>query len=201
MHPDDRLVVDDDLVLLERLLEVAHDAAVERGAEDVLVARVALRRVHLAVGAGQELAGRQPVLREERPADRRVDLHEASVDPVRPPQGVAQAADERGGLLVARRAEREHDELVTPDARDRVDAPDDGLQPLGDHAQDGVAGLVAAHVVDALEPVDVDDEQRERLGRPLGARERLLDPVVEQRAVRQAGERVSEGEPLGGHQP
>ena len=53
-----------------------------------------------------------------------------------------------------------------------------------------------AHVVDALEAVEVDDEQRERLGRPLGARERLLDAVVEQRSVREAGQRVPESESL-----
>ena len=56
-------------------------------------------------------------------------------------------------------------------------------------------------VVDALEPVEVDDEERERLPAPSSASERLCDPVVEQRPVRKPGEPVAQGKPLGGAQP
>ena len=51
---------------------------------------------------------------------------------------------------------------------------------------------MAADVVDVLEAVEVDDDQRERLARPACAAERLLDPVLEQHAVREAGQRVAQ---------
>ena len=51
---------------------------------------------------------------------------------------------------------------------------------------------MAAHVVDVLEAVEVDRDEREGLARPARAAERLLDAVVEQDAVGQAGQRVAE---------
>ena len=54
-----------------------------------------------------------------------------------------------------------------------------------------VAGGVAERVVDLLEVVEVE----ERDDRGLAAGQRLGDPLLEQRAVRQAGQRVLEGEP------
>ena len=200
VHADDRLVVHDDLVPFERGLEIADDTAVQRRSEHRLVARIALRRVHLAVGARDQLARREPVLGEERPADRGIDLDQAAVDPIRPAESAPKPADERRGLVVARGAEREHDELVAADARHGVNAADDGLETLRDHAEDGVADLVAADVVHTLEPVEVDDEEGERLGRPVGAGERLLDPIVEERPVGQAGERIAEHGSLGQHE-
>ena len=50
--------------------------------------------------------------------------------------------------------------------------------------------MVAERVVHLLEPIEVDEEQRDRLLRPVDARERDLQPVEEQRPVRQARERV-----------
>ena len=59
----------------------------------------------------------------------------------------------------------------------------------GEAAQHRVAGLVVEGVVDALEVVEVADEQRHR---PLAAG--VLDPLLEVAAVAQAGERVVLGE-------
>ena len=83
--------MDDDLVLRERRLELAHDAGVERPAprDGRAVARVALGREHLDVCAPEQLLGRRAVGGEEGPADRGVDLDDAAVDPVRPAQRMA----------------------------------------------------------------------------------------------------------------
>ena len=200
VHPDDRLIVHDDLVALERGLEVPHDAAVERQPHHRFLARVALRRVHLAVGPREQLARCEPVLREERPADRRIDLDQAAVDAIRPAECVAESSHEHRGFVVCRRAEREHDEFVPSDARDRVDAADHALETLRDHAEDDVPHLVPADVVDALEPVEIDDEERERLCRALRPRERLRDPIVQQRAVREARQWIAQHGPLSHHE-
>ena len=202
VHPDDRLVVDDDLVLLERLLEVAHDAAVERRARRTISSLVSRFVAYIWPSArARSSPGVSPSCgKSAQPID-------ASIS-TRPPStryGRRRALRRRPTSAAASSSLDVPSESTTnssPPTRATVSMPrTTACEPLGDHAQDGVAGLVAADVVDALEPVEVDDEQRERLGRPLGARERLLDPVVEQRAVRQTGERVAEGEPLGGHQP
>ena len=53
----------------------------------------------------------------------------------------------------------------SPPTRDRVRGADDRLEAPPDGAQHLVR-LVTAHVVDALESVQVDDEEREQLLRP-----------------------------------
>ncbi len=186
--------MDDDLALLERVFEIAHDPAVERRTwNDRLVARIALRGVHLSVRPREQVDRGEPILGEERPADGGVELDERSLDAIGPAQRMAQAPGERGRFRVLRRSDRQHHELVAADARDGVRLAHDRLEAAGDRPQDGVARLVSADVVDALEPVEVDDEQRERFPRASRARERLRDAVVQQVAVREPGERVAEG--------
>ena len=74
------------------------------------------------------------------------------------------------------------------------------MQPLGDDPEHRIPRLVPAEVVDGLEAVEVHDEQREGLTRALGTCQRLLDPIVEERAVREPGQRVAERESLSGDQ-
>ena len=52
--------------------------------------------------------------------------------------------------------DREHDELVAADACDGVRFADDRLEAPRERLQNGVAGAVAADVVDVLEAVEVD---------------------------------------------
>ena len=51
-------------------------------------------------------------------------------------------------------------------------------QPLADHAQELVAGIVAEGVVDQLEAVEVEEEQRDRAG-AVRAGECLIEPLHE----------------------
>ena len=126
---EDRLVDDEELVLLERRLDVADDAGVDAAAEQHrLVDRVALRRVHLPVGTREQIHGRRAVVREDGPADAPVDLDGRAVDAKRPAQRIAQTPDERARTLVAPGSHREDDELVAADARDRVRLAHDRLE-------------------------------------------------------------------------
>jgi hypothetical protein len=104
---------------------------------------------------------------------------------------VPDATDERCGLLVVSRSEREDDELVAPDTRDCVAGADDGLEPARQTPENGVARSMPAHVVHVLEAVQVDDDERKRLLRSLRATERLLDPVLEQRSIGEPRQRVA----------
>ena len=80
-------------------------------------------------------------------------------------------------------------ELVPADARHGVRRSCGALQPLGDASQHQVAVRVPMAVVDVLEAVDVEVDDRDRfrrpgrLGVPLGARHRVLEAIDEERAV------------------
>ena len=190
---EDRLVHDDQLVLLERGLDVAHDAGVDAAAhQHRLVARVAFRRVHLAVRAGEELLGGRAVVGEHRPADAAVDLHGRAVDAKRPSQRISQPSDERSCAIVAPGAHREDDELVAAHAGHGVRLADDRLEAPGQRLQHEITGAMPAYVVHVLEAVEVDRDEGERLARTPRAAERLLDAIVEQHTVRKAGEWVAE---------
>ena len=60
--------------------------------------------------------------------------------------------------------------------------------------QDVVAEVVSPAVVDPLEVVEVDVEQACRLPLVVPQLDRVLEPLVEEGAVRQAGQRVVQGE-------
>ena len=88
----------------------------------------------------------------------------------------------------------QEEELVAALPGDRVGLADGRAEPLGDGAQQLVARRVAEVVVDELEVVEVDEEDRDvRAGAPR-PREGEVEVLGEHRAVRQAGERVVEGE-------
>jgi hypothetical protein len=88
-----------------------------------------------------------------------------------------------------------HRELVAAEASDRGVGRDGAAQPLGDNAQQAVAGSVAECVVDLLEPVEVE-QQHCRAVRVVGV---LRDAARQVRPVGQPGECVMvrvEGEAL-----
>ena len=78
----------------------------------------------------------------------------------------------------------EHGELVAADARRRVGVADDGVDAIGEGDDHGVADVVAELVVDRLEAVEVEVQQRDRLAEPVEAGQRLVEVFVEQHAVR-----------------
>ena len=84
-----------------------------------------------------------------------------------------------------------HDgELVASQPHDQVVLADAALQPPGDGAEQRVPGGVAEGVVDRLEPVEIDAEQRHgRIGRVPG------EAFLEHAPVGQPGERVVVAEP------
>ena len=85
-------------------------------------------------------------------------------------------------------------ELIAAEARDEVLGPDRLAQPIRDALEEFVADQMSQRIVDALELVDVDVEDRE-LG-ALGLQQQFLRVALEQRPVRQVGQRVVMGEML-----
>ena len=87
-------------------------------------------------------------------------------------------------------------ELVAAQPGDGVDLPHRVLQARGGLPDQLVAARVAERVVDGLEAIEVDIEQADLALVARHGKQSAFQPVLEQRAVRQAGQRVVEGEIL-----
>ena len=96
-----------------------------------------------------------------------------------------------------RRASRTTRELVAAEPRERVVVAHAGAEPRPDLAQHLVAGMVAQRVVELLEAVEVDEQERELVA----ARDRRLEAVEQVPAVAQAGQVVGQRLALAHAQP
>ena len=96
------------------------------------------------------------------------------------------------GQVVGMLAElfQHHHELVAPQAGHGVHVAHAFVQAHGHLLQQQVALVVAQGVVQGLEVIEVDEQQRTALLAPLGAGQRLGHAVHQQHAVGQTGERV-----------
>ena len=88
------------------------------------------------------------------------------------------------------RAPQQHGELVAAEAGDPVPLAQSGEDPRAELREHAVAGVVAERVVELLEVVEVDDEQRERLVRGARVVDRAAQLTVESAPVRQARQLV-----------
>ena len=100
-------------------------------------------------------------------------------------------ADGPGGLL-ALDVLAEHDELVTGEACDGVLGTGDAEEPAGDGDEELVANVVAELVVDELEVVEVDEQDRHRRLAPSRAGQGLREPVHQQAPVGKVGQGIVE---------
>src|SRR5581483_2238293 len=166
--------------------QVAYITAL-RSAVAALAAR--LRRVHRLVGALEELLGRVAGPGEGRDADARRDLEPVMVDRVR----CRDLLDQLAGDRRRRRSigmNEEHGELVAAQARGDVGAAHGFRKALGHGAKELVAVVVAEGVVHFLEAVEVDEKHRERLLLAPGELDLPGGELLEEHAVREAGEAV-----------
>ena len=88
--------------------------------------------------------------------------------------------------------EQQH-ELVATEPGQRVGRPRDGGEPRGHVAKQLVARIMTEAVVHLLEAVQVDEQHGQDVTGPRRPGQRLIEPIAEQRAVREAGEAVVEG--------
>ncbi len=103
--------------------------------------------------------------------------------------------DAGGGLehcLRTRDGLEQDPELVAAESRRRVAGAQAARQSVADLLEDVVADGVALRVVEGLELVQVDEHHRHPRGFVAVPQEGVLDPVIEERAVGQACERVVE---------
>ena len=172
-----------------------------------------LDRVHRDVGIAQQVGDVAAVAREERDADAGGDEALLHADDDRQAHRLEDALGDALGVALVGHLRQQGDELVAAEPADRLEgavrAHAHGLERALEHLvgvaharaqaprhldQQLVAGAVAERVVDDLEAVEVDQQQRHLvveaaavLERPLGAPDQLAP-------VGQAGEGVEVGE-------
>ena len=156
---------------------------------DLVAGAHALGLVHRDVRALQQPHRVAGVPGEQRDADAGVDVDADAADG----EGVLErrAQPQPGGARRRLVAGLEDDrELVAAEARERVVVAQELLQARADLAQDLVAGVVAERVVELLEAVEVDQQQRElAVARGRGG-DRRVQRVDEMAAVAEPGEVV-----------
>ena len=106
-------------------------------------------------------------------------------------RGEEPVGEEQGLRLVVHVGD--DDELVPAEAGDRVSLSSDSGETFGDPSEERVAGQVAERVVDHLEPVEVEEQHRQRATSPAELGLGLDEAVHEQDAVGQPGQGVVRG--------
>ena len=89
----------------------------------------------------------------------------------------------------------ENDELIASDPGDGVLGPAYLFEPGGNRLQDGIAYRMAEGVIDALEMIDVAEKNADGVSGPRRPAGGGREPVNEQGAIGQSGERVVQGPP------
>lgn len=199
---DDGLVEQGELAVAQggaqpgRQLGAAYDIGLHlRGVQLDAVLAARLGAVHGEVGVAHEVAGADAGLGEGDP-DGRGHPDVTGADPVRLGQGEAQPVGDLvdltfpGGLVPGAVAQDDRREFVAAEPGRGVTGPDGLVEAAGGLDEEFVAGLVAEAVVDRLEAVEVDEEHGGAGVAGAAAAEGLADPLGEQGAVGQVGERV-----------
>src|SRR5918995_6687479 len=197
-----RLVVQHELPRVDRAAQLADErepvaaVVVARGQVDLVAGPHPLGLVHGDVGALQEPDRIPGVLREQRDADARVDVHGDVLDAegVLERSAQPQPGGARGRLVPGRQHERE---LVPAEPRERVVLAHRAAQPRPDLAQHLVARVMAQGVVELLEPVEVDEQQ----GQLVAPLDRGLQPLDQVAPIREPGEVVGQRARVGLAQP
>ena len=174
--------------------ELAPGAMAHLGVEDLdAVLAGGLRAVHRDVRAVQQLLGADRLV-GERDAHADPEPDDLPVDVERVLHRLDDALAEVAGDVHAVDLVDEDRELVAAEPGGGVRRPQLRTEPVRDRDQHAVAGVVAEPVVDALEPVEVAVEHRDRTAAPHRLGQRVVEPVEEQRPVGQPGEDVEPGQ-------
>ena len=186
------LVVHDDLAGVERAAELGEAAQAARARVagprlgEAVGAALRLGGVKRGVGAAQERSGVAAVGGAEGDAGGRLDVHRGVVaEPELLLQRLAHAGGERRRLVVAGDGGGEDGEGVAAEMRERVERADGAREALRDLDEHAVAEIVAQDLVDLVEAVEVEEDEREA-----AAVDGAVELVAQGAAVRQAGERV-----------
>ena len=173
---DDRLIEEDQFVVLQRSVEIPFDccAMKELGVQR-LVAELnprpaqLLRLVHGEIGVVQQLVGGESRgFVGEGNTDGCADSHRGGPDPDRSVDLLRHTlSEEKRPRRSIHRLGHDH-ELVTAESTDEIAGPDRRAQALADDAEHLVAGRVTVPVVDILEAIQIEEHDRQHRARTTG---------------------------------
>ena len=193
------LVVDADLAVLDGAAQFAleHHAFARGAAEavaklDDAVFAVALGGEHGAVGVAQELAAFGAVIGEDADADAGGDADGVVLDGKGVFEDVEGTVGGAVGVGHGLHVVKDEGELIAADAGEGVGLAEAGFEALGNLAEEGIADAVAEAVIDQLEAVEVDIEERDFAVLAAALGEAVREAIGEQAAIGQAGEVVDE---------
>ena len=197
-----RLVVQHELAPLQRLAQLALEPParlrllVHRRLEQAkAVAALRLGAVEGEVGVLEQRVRVLPVLREQGDADAGGDMHLVAVELERGGERAQDLGRQGRGVGGLRELGLHQRELVAAEPGQGVAGADRARDPAGHRAQQLVADRMAERVVDLLEAVEIEEEDRGHATFAAGMGQGLAEPVEQQGAVRQAGQRVVQGQP------
>ena len=91
----------------------------------------------------------------------------------------------------------QEDELVAGEPGERVARADQSREPVRDRYQQLIADLMAVDVVDLLEPVEVDEQNRRGRAHTFGALGDVVDSFLQEQPVREPCQGVVQGAVMG----
>ena len=151
----------------------------------------ALGLVERQIGILQQAMHLLPIRWEDSHAARQADLHALAHQLHRPGERLVDVSHARGRSLRLIGAGRQQNEFIAAQARDDILRPCHGAQAPCQLDQQRVAHVMAARVVDLLEVVDIEEDERTAARAcAVVARQRTLESHEQRGAVGEAGERV-----------
>ena len=193
----ERLVEQLELAGLQRAAQVQLQGAARlqllvHGAFEEMIgaAPVGLGAVEGHVGLFQQLVGVLAVGGRGGHADAGADHHLMALQVEGRGHGLDDASRQTRGPGHVLQAGLDHGELVAAQAGHGVAFAHAAAQPLGGHAQQGVAQRVAQGVVDGLEAVQVDEVDGQLITVASAAGQGVGEVLLEEDAVGQLGQRV-----------
>ncbi len=147
------------------------------------------------VGAGEKLLGGLGVMGRQGNADAGFGMQTMAQHVVRAADVLQYAAGEIVGEVLAIHPHLQDGKLVTAEAADHVARTQAALQPAGHALQQAISHEVAVPVVDLLEVVEIEPQQREALAGIIRF-ELVLEALAEMEAVGDFRQRVVTRQPF-----
>ena len=162
--------------------------------EAVTVPAPSLCIVHGEIGQPQKLVSIVAIARDQRDADAGAHNLFDAVYLVRTVDIPQQASAATADLVRPCHSAKDQRKLIATDAGGDFVRLNDRVEALCNLAQQDVARLVAARIIDDLEPIEIEQQQGCASRLVLSLVDGLSQPFLEESAVRQAGEHVVQRE-------
>jgi hypothetical protein len=112
------------------------------------------------------------------------------MDFVRSADDIDQPIGERARLVRALQRKLHHGKFVAAEPRDHVGIAQALPEPLRYGPEKLIADRMAECIVDAFEMIEIEAVNGEAFTVPVHSRQQFLEPLMEQHAVRQIGQRI-----------